>query len=260
MKKIFSTAMLCCITALSAFSWGQKGHDVTAYIAEQHLTQTAKNAVDSLLDGKSMVYWANWLDNASHTDKYSYTKTWHYKNIDSGADYDNVILNPAGDVVSAIKEQTEKLQSGTLSKTESSLALKILIHLMGDLHQPMHMGHKSDLGGNNWVVKYFGRDNKLHSIWDSQIVESAHKWSYTEWAIQIDCKNEEIITFLTDGNIDNWGKQTFELATEIYDKTPQQSNISYDYIAEWTPIIEQQFLSGGLRLSKILNTIFSDEH
>ena len=84
MKKILlNAAVLLSICNLNAFGWGQKGHDATAYIAEQHLTDATKAALDSILEGKSIVYWANWLDNASHTPEYAYTKTWHYKNVDA---------------------------------------------------------------------------------------------------------------------------------------------------------------------------------
>ena len=66
MKHIFLTVSMFCLS-LVAFGWGQKGHDTVAFIAENHLTDATKAALDSLLDGKSPVYWANWLDNASHT-------------------------------------------------------------------------------------------------------------------------------------------------------------------------------------------------
>ena len=69
--KRFIIAPLLCLTAISALAWGQKGHDVTAAIAEKHLTPATKAAVDSILEGQSMVYWANWLDNASHPPQYA---------------------------------------------------------------------------------------------------------------------------------------------------------------------------------------------
>ena len=69
---LISAAMLS--LSLAAFGWGQKGHDTVVYIAENHLTDATKAAVDSLFDGKSPVYWANWLDNASHTPEYASTK------------------------------------------------------------------------------------------------------------------------------------------------------------------------------------------
>lgn len=248
-------------TGFSAFAWGQKGHDVTAYIAEKNLTPTALAKVTELLDGKSLVYWANWLDNASHTPEYAYTKTWHYKNIDKGEGYFEAPLNPNGDVIRAIYEQVSVLQDNEASKADKQLALKILEHVMGDLHQPMHMGHASDLGGNRWTVNYFGRDSNLHSVWDSSVPESAHKWTYTEWADQINrATPEEVAVILAEGTPDKWGQETFNICTEVYAKTPQGTKISYDYVAEWAPVVEDQFLKGGLRLADLLNSIFDPNY
>lgn len=254
-QKIALLIAMCSVT-LNAFSWGQKGHDVTAYIAEQHLTPTTKQALDSILENKSIVYWANWLDNASHTPEFAYSKTWHYKNIDDGVAYESAPKNPKGDVVTAINGQIEALRSGKLTKEESALALKMLVHLVGDVHQPMHVGHATDLGGNRVKVRYFGKDNNLHSVWDSSLVESAHKWSYTEWQNQIDRLKPEAIAEITMGTPDDWCKETFVICGDVYAKTPEGTNISYDYIADWTPVIENQILKGGLRLAKVLNQLF----
>lgn len=260
LKKTFLTCGLSLI-GISAFGWGQKGHDVTAYIAENNLTSTTFNAVTELLDGKSMVYWANWLDNASHSPEYAYSKTWHYKNIDGDMEYEKAPLHPQGDIVRAIYSQVEILQNPDASKAQKQLALKILAHLMGDLHQPMHMGHASDLGGNRWNVKYFGRDSNLHSVWDSSIPESAHKWTYTEWNDQINraTPNEKDL-ILAEGTPEKWGKETFEICRSVYTLTPEGTNISYDYVSDWTPTVEEQFLKGGLRLADLLNSIFDPEY
>ena len=178
MKKSILTSLLLTIACLNAWAWGQKGHDVTAYIAEQHLTPTAKAAVESILDGRSIIYWANWLDNASHQRPLAYTKTWHYKNIDEGVRYEEAPANPAGDAVTAIKSRIEILNNPESSLEERQLALKILIHVVGDIHMPLHMGHATDLGGNRIKVKFFNRENNLHSVWDSSLPESAHKWRH----------------------------------------------------------------------------------
>ncbi len=257
-KYILSLAMMAC--ALVASAWGQKGHDVTAYIAEQHLTPATKAAVDSIFEGRSMVYWANWLDNASHTMDYAYTKTWHYKNIDADRTYEDAPANPAGDVVQGIKQQIEFLSDETISPEKANLALKILVHLVGDMHQPMHMGHATDLGGNRVKVKYFGRENNLHSIWDSSLVESAHKWSFTEWQQQIDRATDEQQAEIIAGTVDDWAKQTLGIAREVYVYFQPGNNVMYNEIARWTPTIEDQFLRGGLRLAHILNTIFDPSY
>lgn len=255
MKRIMLFPALA-LTALSALAWGQKGHDVTACIAEQHLTPTARHAVDSILSGRSMVYWANWLDNASHTPEYAYSKTWHYKNIDEGVRYEEAPANPAGDAVTAIKAQIETLSDPKTGPEASELAMKILVHVVGDLHQPMHLGHATDLGGNRVKVKYFGRDNNLHSVWDGSLVESAHKWSYSEWQNQIDRATNEEVESIIAGSIDDWAKETATIANLVYLTTPVGTNLSYNEVAQWTPTIEFQFLRGGLRLAHILNLIF----
>lgn len=255
--KLLISSGLLSLSALMAYGWGQKGHDTTAFIAENHLTPITRAVIDDLLDGRSIVYYANWLDNASHTPDYAYSKTWHYKNIDADETFETAPQLDSGDIIRAIYSQCEVLQNPEASREDRQLALKIVVHLLGDIHQPMHLGHASDLGGNRHVVKYFGKDSNLHSIWDSSVPESAHKWSYTEWQQQIDRisldKEREI---LQDGSPEKWGKETYMIARDIYKKTPQESNISYDYVADWTPTVEEQFLKGGLRLADILNSIF----
>ena len=255
-KTILSVCAL--LSFINSWGWGQKGHDVTCAIAEHHLTEKTRAAVLDLLEGKSLVYWSNWLDNASHTPEYGYSRTWHYKNIDDGQEYEEAPINPSGDVVVAIRDQVKTLGKSYKKKNDKQiLALKMLIHLVGDLHQPMHLGRLSDKGGNYHKITFFTTETNLHSLWDSYLPESAHKWSYTEWQSQIDRVSEVERTRLIAGDIDDWAKETYMIASKIYEATPIGSNISYDYVAEWTPVIEQQFLKGGLRLAHLLNIIYS---
>ena len=241
------------LCTLPSFGWSQKGHDTVAFIAENHLTPATKAAVDSLLDGKSIVYWSNWLDNASHTPEYAYSKTWHYKNIDADQSFRSAPLLPSGDIVRAINEQVAVLADTNMDNSRRALALKIVTHLLGDIHQPMHLGHASDRGGNSWTVKYFKQPTNLHSLWDSRLVESGHKWSYTEWQQQIDRATPAEQLVIISGNIDDWARDTYIICGDVYAKTPKNTVISYDYIATWTPTVEQQLLKAGLRLARILN-------
>lgn len=259
MKKLIAASLLC-TASLSAFAWGQKGHDVTAYIAEQHLTPATRAAVDSILDGRSMVYWANWLDNASHTMEMAYTKTWHYKNIDSGTNYADAPLNQKGDVVTAINSQIEVLKNPASTLPQKALAMKILVHCMGDMHQPMHLGQLADLGGNKVKLKYFKNDTNLHSIWDSSLLESAHKWSYTEWQQQIDRATPAQEAEIIAGDPDAWAAQTFKIANQCYKYFRPGQRVMYNEIARWAPTIEDQLLKGGLRLAHVLNTIYDPSY
>ena len=254
MRKILSAVLLS--SCMLSWGWSQKGHDVTAYIAEKHLTPAAAAAVDSLFDGKSMVYWANWLDNASHTPEYAYSSTWHYKNINDGVEYEQMAVNPKGDAITAIQSRIEILKDPNATRDDKVLALKMLVHIMGDIHQPMHVARATDRGGNNVKVKFFGRDRNLHGVWDSDLVESAHTWSYSEWQDQIDRLSPEEQASVVEGSLDDWAKETLAITRQIYKDIPAGYNLSYNDVAKYAPIIETQLERAGLRLAYVLNSIF----
>lgn len=254
--------LICQILALAfvtnAFAWGQKGHDVVAYIAENHLSPAVAQKVTKALEGHSMVYYANWMDNASHTPDYYYSLPWHYANVDKGYTFATMPRNEKGDVVGAIALLTSQLESKKLTAEQESIALRMLIHLMGDLHCPMHAGRKSDLGGNKVKVKFFDRKTNLHSIWDSSLVEAAHKWSYTEWQREIDRLSEAEEAAVVKGSVEDWFTQTHAIACEVYRSIPKSKVYSYNEIARYAPVIEQQLLYAGLRLAYLLEQIYAD--
>jgi hypothetical protein len=132
----------------------------------------------------------------------------------------------------------------------------MLVHLVGDMHCPMHAGYKSDRGGNGTQVKYFGKQKKLHSVWDSEIIESAHRWSYIEWQQQIDRLSPKQEHTLIYGTPNSWIEETVLLAADIYANSPANVNLSYDYVAMYAPVVELQLLKGGLRLAAILEDIY----
>lgn len=245
-----------CLT-LSAFAWGPKGHDVVAYVAEQNLSKGARKRVMERLGGRSLVYVANWMDNASHTPEYEYTKTWHYVNVEpTEQTYANSEKEAKGDVVVAINAIVDRIKSGKLTPDEERAELMMLIHLVGDMHCPMHAGHKSDRGGNGTKVSYFGQQKRLHSVWDSEIVESAHRWSYTEWWSQIDRLSPKAKRALMQGTPNDWIEESVVLAHDIYTVSTQGGDLSYDYVAHYQRVVEEQLLKGGLRLAAILEELY----
>lgn len=256
MKRLFFTAVMALMIVPNAFGWGQKGHDVVAYVAEQNISCRVARKVAKVLEGHSLVYYANWMDNASHTPEYAHTSTWHYANVDEGYTYQTMPKNEKGDVVQAVIQLTEQLKKGGMTPQEESVALRMLIHLVGDLHCPMHAGHKSDLGGNLVEVLYFGKPQKLHSIWDSALVESAHNWGYTEWQREIDRQPRKEDKKLQQGSVEEWFSETVELSKGVYKDMPEGAKISYDEVAKYAPLIEQQLLKGGLRLARLLEEIY----
>ena len=193
---------------------------------------------------------------------YNKTKTWHYANVDKGHTYQTMEKNADGDVVSALEHLTKELTENYAALTDSMRAdyVKMVVHLVGDLHCPMHAGRLSDRGGNGVKVKWFGQNTSLHSVWDSKIVESARKWHYTEWTEQLDRKTRKFKKEVMKGNYEEWFNQTVDNAAAIYDYVEglnqDNPNLSYQFVYDFSPMLDESLLLGGYRLAHILNTIF----
>ena len=261
---------IACILMLldptNAFAWGAKGHDIVAAIAEQHLTPKAKRKINKLLDGRSIVYYSSWMDNIQNSpyweNGYNKTKTWHYANVDKGLTYQTMQKNENGDVVNGLEFLTRQMTENYDNLTDSMRVdyLKMIVHMVGDLHCPMHAGRLSDRGGNGMKVKWFGQNTNLHSVWDSKIVASARNWSYSEWVENLDRTSKEYKKNVTVGSYRDWFAETVENAASIYeyveDLGQENPNLSYQFVYDFSPMLEESMLNGGYRLAYILNYIF----
>ncbi len=256
MKRLLLTIVSLCV-ALNALAWGQMGHDVIAYIGEKNLTPKSATAIRELLEGRSLVYYANWMDNIRGTEEYRHTSSWHYRNVDEGETVESMPLNENGDVVRATEQMIADIKSGTLSREQERIAVMMLIHMVGDMHCPMHAGRLSDLGGNRHAVTFFGRKTNLHSIWDSALLEAAHKWSYQGWWEQLDVIDQASKAEIQQGEPLEWFAESVDAAVEIYAATPIDSELSYDYVTRFAPLVERQLLNGGLRLAQVLNDLYN---
>ncbi len=256
MRRFLLSITLSFAMILNALAWGQKGHDIVAFIAECHLTDSARTEVDRLLAGYSMVYWSNWADSAKYTKEYKYTAPWHYRNVEEGQTPSSTPTHKDGDVVWAVEEMTRRLQDSSLSKEEHTFALKLLIHLVGDLHCPMHAGRSSDSGGGRIPMTFFYEATNLHVVWDSQLIDRVHDWSYTEWADQIDRLSPNQEASVVSGAPSDWFSESYAVAVEIYKDAKRSQEESYDYRDKYQLALETQLRNGGLRLAEILNKIY----
>lgn len=259
-KPILIIFLFLAVNCQAVFGWGQKGHDIVAFIAEQHITKRTKKNIYELLGGRSIVYYSSWMDNLQNSPEwlngYDATRTWHYANVDEGLTYETMKKESRGDVVTAIELIAESLRSGAITDSLRVDYLKMLVHLVGDLHCPMHAGRLSDLGGNRRQVQWFGEKTNLHSVWDSRFLESARKWSHTEWQRELDICNRKQIKQIQAGSVRDWFGETAAAAKELYDSTPEGSNLGYDYLYTHNDLLERQLLNAGYRLAALLNALF----
>ena len=139
MKKSCVTFLLF-LLALTGFGWGSTGHRVTGWIAEKYTSKKAKKEVDRILGGQSLAMASNWMDEIRSDSVYDYAEDWHFVTIPEGKTYVEVKKNPKGDVIETIERLITALKSKKLNAKDEAEHLKMLIHLIGDIHQPLHVG------------------------------------------------------------------------------------------------------------------------
>ncbi|SFH84370.1 S1/P1 nuclease [Halpernia frigidisoli] len=243
------------------YSWGTTGHRVVAEIAQHHLSNKAKRNIKKIFGDEPMAYWANWPDfvKSDTTGVWKASSAWHYINIDkqdNEKDFDMAIKGqPAPNLYTQIQILSAQLKDDKTSVKDKQIALVFLIHLVGDLSQPMHTGRFGDLGGNKIKLKFFGQDTNLHSLWDSKLIDFT-QYSYTEFANVLDVKTPEEVKQIQSGTLEDWLYDSHQKATYIYANTVPDKSYSYDYNYKFEDLLERQLLYGGLRLAKVLNDIF----
>jgi len=260
MKKkslILLAGLFLCVNCISVFGWGGKGHNIIAGIAEAHLNRKTAREVRKLLDGHSMVYFSMWMDEIRGDTTYAYTNTWHYANVDEGHTYETMNKEPLGDVITATELSISQLKNKNLPDSVRSMYLKFLIHLVGDIHCPMHAGRLSDRGGNSFTVSWRGSNTNLHSYWDTSVIEDARNWSSIEWSSYIDkTMSRKQRQAIEAGKPLDWFEETVAHAAYIYKNTKVDQSLTITYARQYTPLLEEQFLKAGYRLAALLNDIF----
>jgi len=242
--------------SVSSFGWGSKGHNIIVGIAEAHLNKHAKKEIRKLLDGRTMVYYSTWLDEIRSNPAFAYTRTWHYANVDEGKTYETMSKDPNGDVITATLLSIKQLKDKSLPDSVRSMYLKFLIHLIGDMHCPMHAGRATDRGGNDYPVVWKKEKTNLHYVWDDLLIDASKRWNPIEWTTYIDVvMNKKQQKAIEAGEPIDWFRETVAHAKEIYDNTPENQDVPSSYVRVYTPLIEEQFLKAGYRLAGLLNAI-----
>jgi hypothetical protein len=243
-------------TTEEAFFWGQNGHRATGKIAESYLNRKAKRKIDKLLNGQSLAFVSTYADEIKSDRAYSEFYPWHYVNMDLNQSYATAVKNPKGDLVTGINKCILVLKDKSSSSEEKSFYLKMLVHFVGDLHQPMHIGQKEDKGGNSVKVEWFGKRTNLHAVWDTKMIE-AWNMSYLELAESAKNVSKRQIAAIEAGTLVEWVDEIHEVTKKIYKSVEAGENIKYRYSYDHFNIVRDQLQIGGIRLAKILNDIFS---
>ena len=257
MRNTFLSLLLLVLSTVivKADDWGSKGHRATAAIATKYLNKKTQRELEKLLGEETLVVISTYADEIKSYDEYRKYGSWHYVNIAPGLSYAEAEHNQYGDIVMGIEKCKDVLTSKTTSKSDKVFYLKLLVHFIGDLHQPLHLGHADDKGGNDFQVRWFNDGTNLHSLWDTKMLES-YGMSYSEIAENFGSVSKDQYKELTKGSVLDWVTEGQTLAEMVYDSAEIGEKLSYRYQADHIGIVQEQLQKGGVRLAAVLNEIF----
>jgi len=279
--RLLVLALLCLPQLLAA--WGANGHRIVARICYDNLNPDARARVDAALGDNYLAQVANWPDYIKSEKGWDFAKPWHYMTVDVGRTVTDVAdANQRDPEVDDVREGIELMTAilkgdkaardrmtammkdkrvEPLAGSLDATALAFLIHFIGDVHQPMHVGKNRDQGGNKIAVMYFGERKNLHSIWDSGIIEH-ERLSYTEFAAFATIHTRARKAEWENDPLDEWINESIVLRERLYDtlydRTDRDSGLpdfSWNYQHDFLPIVEDRLAAAGYRAAALLNGI-----
>ena len=274
MKKSFLLLVLSCY-ASNAFSWGGMGHQTIGEIAERNLSHEARQGVMAILGPEQLALSAIWADSVRDDSDFESFKPFHF-----------ISMPLAPNTLSSLNVLNffpQLIQAPEVNRNVKMTALKYLIHVVGDVHQPFHVGKTSDMGGNFCKVQWSPNQIfNLHETWDGKIIDydisilkkgsSPLKfYSFVHYANDIVKKhplNDGEIKNIKSAPIENWISESISYQTMAYpsEKIEEYCSknstklplITDEYKKQAAELSELRILQAGLRLAELLNQIFKN--
>ena len=254
----FSFLFSCLVIAQNLSALGVTGHRVVAEIAQRHLSAKAKKELIRLIGKESLAMWANWPDfiKSDTTHTWEHASQWHYVNMPGNLNKETFIEQLKGlqgeNLYTQILAMQKQLKDRSLPLAQRQIALRFLVHLVGDLHQPLHVGREEDQGGNKITVYWFDKKTNLHSVWDQDLIDF-QKYSYTEYATVLDIAGKDQVKIWQQTSLEDWFYESHVLANTVYQKSPAESKLGYGYNYIFQNDLDNLLLKGGVRLAELLN-------
>jgi hypothetical protein len=281
--RVLAALLALLAPAPAALAWGPEGHRMVGEIAARFLNARASAEVlevlrnDRLADGqpsgrRTLGEVANWADEIKGTEWGKRRGSWHYDDVPlcGAAEYSKYCRS--GRCASAqLARQIEILGNGRARPGQRSEALKWVVHIVGDIHQPLHAANRSDRGGNRVQVSFFGeRDNppygslNLHAVWDVHLVRRVIADRHGEHAWIAAPMSEAQRAAWSAGSVPDWVAETHALARDVaYAALPVPVSCSQKitgvvtidqaYYSRVAPVIGAQIQKAGVRLARLLN-------
>ena len=257
-KKLLIGAALLYVPVQS-MAWGTNGHRICGQIAESYLSPKARAAVKAILGHETVAMASTWADFIKSDPAYSYMSPWHYVDLNKAYTYPELVVflkqDTSVDAYTKINYLIGQLKNKNLPKKDKVLDLRMLIHIIEDVHQPMHVAHADDKGGNDFKVTWFNTPTNLHSVWDSQLIDF-QQLSYTEYAAAVNDATPAEVKEWQKAPVSQWLFESNQIAEKLYTDIKPGDNLNYKYNFTHIAILNHQLLKAGVRLAGVLNAIF----
>jgi hypothetical protein len=253
MKQFFVLMLTSCLVFTQSFGWGVTGHRAIGLVAEKHLSAKAKKKLKLLMGQESLAMMSTWMDEVRSDSTYNYTADWHWVTIETGKNYSDSPKNPNGDVIMTLERLIAELKTKKLDRKREIEYVKMIVHLVGDIHQPLHVGCCDDRGGNSVKVKWFRNETNLHSVWDSNMIDDT-KLSYTELAGALEEPTAEVLARWQKASVRDWATESMTYRKQVY--AVGDGNLSFKYSYKNLDAVKLRLEQAGIRLAGVLNEIY----
>ncbi|MGI4741920.1 MAG: S1/P1 nuclease [Janthinobacterium lividum] len=261
MKKFLLALALLAARPLGSWAWGVEGHRAVGLIAEHHLTEKARRQVVALLGTQTLALVSTQPDEMRYLPEYKETAPWHYVNTALGLGHDEYLQAVKGqanpNAYNVLLLKIKEMRDPAKTREQRAEALIFVVHLVGDVHQPMHTGRAEDKGGNDIKLTYRGKDTNLHSLWDSGLIDY-QGLTYTEMGQQYDAAVPAPLLKNWQAAQDpaEWLFESYTAATQLYAEAAQNPNLDYRYYPAHADMMKQRLQQAGIRLAAVLNEAF----
>ncbi len=251
--------ILVLFPSLDVWAWGPVGHRIVGEIAQTRLLPEVETKIRKNFNIKKLSDVANWADRVRNKRS---QKTWHYCNIKKSKwTYKKNRDCPGGDcVVEKIGDFAKALMNEEISVIKRKEALMYLVHFVGDVHQPLHLGNARDRGGNKIRVKYKGKRTNLHSLWDGRLIHLGGK-NLLQYSRDLSRRNTASVKW-NSSKVTEWADESRGFALDHAYSLDRSLNgrLSKIYIERSREIIELRLSQAGVRLAGMLNRLLSGNH
>jgi hypothetical protein len=264
-------ALPLALSAAPAAAWGPIGHRITAEIAQDNVSGHTRAQIAQIMQREGLPEASTWPDEQRSNPAPFWQETaspWHFVTLSPGEHAEHLDHPPEGDAATALETYTATLRNPAASAQDRAQALRFVVHIVGDLHMPLHVGRPGDRGGNDVRVLWFDAPQNLHWVWDEGLILK-QQLSFSEYAERLENRMTpaEVVEWW-DVRPTLWMDESAALRDRLYPETSAEAGLgtrespvilSWQYAYDWTPSMELRLQQAGIRLAAYLDWAFAGE-